>query len=205
LINARGPISETELNTFVQVGLKLADTLHRLTKLSLPFEKALERARDLQRFYDEHDVIAGVNLSSEPLAPFKGRAILAATESVGMELDARNIFTRRRDGDVLFELANLGKPENFTSEWDTFRTGGLALYMSVPVAPDPAVVFDRMIETAKQLTTFLGAQLRDQDQRPLTEKGIATIRAQIQGMDAKMRGFGIPPGSDTARRIFTAD
>ena len=205
LINTDGAIGETELNTFVQVGLKLADSLHRLTKLSVPFDKALTRARDLQQFYDAHDVIAGVNLTAEPPAPFKGRAILAAAERVGMALDAGNVFTKRADQNVLFRLTNVGKPESFTPEWDDFRASGLTLCMSVPTAQDPAATFDHMIETAKQLTSFLGGRLLDQDQKPLSEKGIAAIRAQIQGIDAKMRSFGIVPGSEAARRLFALD
>jgi hypothetical protein len=205
LINAEGAIGETELNTFVQVGLKLADSLHRLTKLSAPFDKALARARELQQFYDEHDVIAGVNLVAEPQAPFKGRAILAAAERVGMAPGAGSVFSKHDGESLLFRLTNLGKPESFTSAWDDFRTGGLTLCMSVPSAQDPAAAFDRMIDTAKQLTSFLGASLLDQDQKPLSEKGIAAIRAQIQGIDAKMRGFGIAPGSEAARRLFVVE
>ena len=205
LINNDGAIGETELNTFVQVGLKLADSLHRLTKLSMPFDKALARAQELQKFYDEHDVIAGVNLVAEPHAPFKGHAILTATERAGMALDAGNIFTKRVDDRVLFRLENLGKPEHFTPAWDEFRTGGLTLSMSVPAAQDPAKTFDHMIETAKQMTSFLGARLLDQDQKPLSEKGIAAIRSQIQGIDARMRAFGIAPGSVAARRLFAVE
>ena len=206
LVEPRGAISETELNTFVQVSLKLADALHRLTKLSVPFEQALARARELQKFYDEHDVIAGVNLAADPEAPFKGRAILSAMERVGMQFDARNIFNKRVDGRVLYSLANLDKPGTFSPpDWDNLRSTGLTLYMSVPGVGDPGAVFDRMMETAKELTAFLGANLLDQDQRPLSEKGIAAIRAQIKGIDAKMRAFGIPSGSEAARRLFAAD
>lgn len=206
LIAASGPISETELNTFVQVALKLADNLHRLTKLSIPFEQALARGRELEKFCNEHDVIAGVNLVSEAGAPIKGRAILAATERIGMQLDSRNIFNRRIDGDICYSLGNLNKPGSFTPpEWDILRTTGLTLYMTVPAARDPVAVFNRMIETAQELTAFLGVRLLDQDQRPLTDKGISAIRAQISGIAAKMREFGIPPGSSAARRLFGAD
>lgn len=205
LVDARGAISESELNAFVQVSLKLADSLHRLTKLSVPFEQALARARELQQFYDEHDVIAGVNIVAQPNVSFNGRALLAATERAGMQFDARNIFNKREDGRVLYSLANL-KPGNFPSDgWDNFRTRGVTLSMGVPSVPEPAAVFDRMIETAKALTGFLGAHLLDQDERPLTDRGIAAIRAQIRGIDAKMRAFGIAPGSEAARRLFAAE
>ena len=205
LTDARGPINESELNTFSQIGLKLADSLHRPAKFSTPFEQALERARALQKFCDEYDVIAGVNVMTEPHVPFKGPAIVAAMERVGMPLDASNMFHRTIEGRRLYSLSNLYKPGRFNpEEWDTFRTAGVTLFMVVPTVPEPAAVFDRMIETAKELTAFLAGKLLDQEQRPLTDKGIAAIRLQIQGIDANMRAFGIVPGSEAAVRLFGA-
>jgi cell division protein ZipA len=203
LIAPSGPINESELNTFVQVGLKLADALHRPAKFSVPFEQALERSQALQRFYDEHDVIAGVNVVSEPHAPFKGLAIVAAMERIGMELDNKGVFQQRVSPGVSYSMMNLHKPGRFNpSDWEMFRTTGLAFFMSVPGVEEPAVVFDRMIANAVEATSFLGAKLLDQDQRPLTDKGIVAIRGQIQGIEAKMRAFGIAPGSEAARRLF---
>jgi FtsZ-interacting cell division protein ZipA len=85
-----------------------------------------------------------------------------------------------------------------------FRTPGISFHMSVPSVEEPAVVFDSMMATAVEVTTALGGKLLDQDHRPLTDKGIVAIRAQIQGIGAKMRAFGIAAGSDAARRLFTA-
>jgi len=204
LLDARGPVGESELNTFTQVGLKLADALHRPAKFSITFEEALQRARRLQKFCDEHDVIAGVNIVSAQ-APFKGDAITAAMKRYGLELGAMNIFHAHRDGHVLFSVSSLYKPGYFNpAEWESFRTGGLAVFMSVPVAREPAAVFERMMQTAAGLTTFLGGRLLDQEHRPLTEAGVNAIRAQIEGLEARMRAFGIPAGGDTARRLFGA-
>lgn len=206
MIAPAGPIPESELNTFVQVGLKLADALHRPAKFSVPFEQALERAKALQQFYDEHDVIAGVNVVTEAHAPFKGLAIVAAMERVGMQLDGNGIFQKRVGERASFGMMSLQKPVRFNpSEWEMFRTSGLAFYMSVPGVDDPAVVFDRMIAAAVEITTVLGGKLLDQDHRPLTDKGIVAIRAQIQGIDAKMRAFGIAPGGEAAQRLFAAE
>lgn len=203
LIASAGPIGETELNTFVQVGLKLADALHRPAKFSIPFEQALGRAHELQKFYDEHDVIAGVNVITEPHTPFKGLAIVAAMERVGMQLDASGIFQYRAKDQSLFSMTNLQRPGRFNpSEWEMFRTPGLSFAMSVPGVEEPAVAFDRMMAAAVEVTTSLGGKLLDQDQRPLTDRGIVAIRAQIQGIEAKMRAFGIPPGSEAAQRLF---
>lgn len=206
LIDSPGPVGESELNTFVQVGLKLADALRRPTKFSMPFEQALARARELQQYYDEHDVVAGVHIVSGPHAPFKGRAIVKAAGRAGLQFGARNVFHKHLDGRLLYSLSNLNKAGGFNpADWDTFRTTGLSLYMSVPGACNPVQAFDAMIQTAKEITALLGARLLDQDQRPLTGKGIAAIRVQIEAIDARMRAFGIAPGSEAAQRLFAAD
>jgi cell division protein ZipA len=203
--SAHGPIGESELNNFAQVGLKLADALHRPAKFSLAFEQALERARALAKFCDEYDVIAGVNVVSEPDTPFKGHAIVAAMARAGLELGAMNIFHKRANGQLLYSLSNLYKPGNFNpAEWETFRTSGLALFMSVPCVEDPAVVFAKMVECAQGIAGFLGGSLLDQDNRALNEKGISAIRAQIYGIEGRMRAFGVVPGSEAALRLFGA-
>ncbi|MFL6652902.1 MAG: cell division protein ZipA C-terminal FtsZ-binding domain-containing protein [Sulfurifustaceae bacterium] len=204
LVAEPGPINESELNTFVQVGLKLADALHRPARFSMPFEQALDRARELQKFYDEHDVIAGVNVIAERGAPFQGTAIVDAMARVGMQLDANGIYQKRFGEHASFAVINLQKPTRFNpSEWEMFRTTGLSFQMSVPMVEEPAVMFDRMMATAVEVTACLGGKLVDQDQRPLTDKGIVAIRAQIQGIESRMRAFGIAPGSGVARRLFT--
>ena len=205
LLDSRGPVNESELNTFMQVGLKLADALHRPAKFPTPFEDALGRAQRLQKFCDEHDVIAGINIVSNAQMPFKGHAITAAMKRYGLELGAMKIFHASEGGRVLFSVSSLYKPGHFNpAEWETFRTAGLAIFMSVPVVREPAAVFERMMQTAAGLTSFLGGRLLDQEHRPLTEQGIGAIRTQIEGLQARMRAFGIPAGSDTALRLFGA-
>jgi cell division protein ZipA len=206
LVDERGPINETELNTFVQVGLKLADALQRPSKFSMPFEQAIERGRMLAAFCDEYDVIAGVNVVTEPHTPFRGNDIVAIMAAESMSFDPRSIF-HKRDGDrVLYSMSNMFKPGTFDpATWDAFRTPGLTLFMSVPSVSDPVNVFDRMIATARAVTSRLGGRLLDQDRRPLTDKGVAAIRAQIHGIEVKMRQFGIAPGSEAAKRLFGTD
>jgi len=203
LIDDRGPIGESELNAFTQVALKLADALHRPSTFSIQFEQALARAQELEKFRDEYDVIAGVNVVTDAHTPFKGPAILAAAERLGLQFGPMNIFHVKRDGRPIYSISNLYKPGAFNpNEWEVTRTAGLALFMSVPTVRHPAEAFEQMMQTATGLCTFLGGRLLDQDLRPLTDKGIAAIRAQIDALDANMREFGIPAGGDSARRLF---
>ncbi len=206
LVDSRGPIDESELNTFSQVGLKLADALQRPTKLSLTFEKALARARELQVFSEAYDVIAGINILT-PEAPFRGRAIEQAAERAGLKLGARNIFHMKGDMSPgcrhLFSMANLFQPGSFDPQaWDRFETKGLALFMSVPCAHHPAAVFVKMATAAKVVAEALGGELCDQDRKPLDDRGLAIIRRQIEEIETRMTGYGVVPGSRAALRLF---
>jgi hypothetical protein len=207
LVGSDGPIDESELNRFSQIGLRLADTLHRKTRFSLAFEGALDRARELDQFCRTYDVIASVNVIAKPGEPFAGRQVDLAARQLGMQFGAMNIFHKKSTMSPgcrhLFSLANRYKPGQFDPEqWDTFSTPGLTFFMNVPCAHRPAVVFESMVEAARQMQALLGGQLADQEDRPLTDKGIAIIRSQIQEIDDKMRAAGVVPGSETALRLF---
>jgi cell division protein ZipA len=207
LTDPRGPIDESELNAFMQIGLKLADALARPTKLPETFEAGLERAAELQVFCDNYDVIAGIHVVPATESSFTGRTIETAARHAGLELDAMNIFHMRNEvapgSRHLFSLANLHESSSFDpAAWDTFETSGLTLFMSVPCAFQPGVAFDRMVATARAIADTLGGSLQDQNRRPLTDKGIAVIHHQIEEIEEKMRAFGIPPGSETALKLF---
>jgi hypothetical protein len=207
LVGADGPIDETELNRFSQIGLRLADALHRTTRFSLSFEAALARARELDEFCKTYDVIASINVVAKAGAAFGGRQVDLGARQLDMQFGAMNIFHKKNNMSPgcrhLFSLANRFKPGEFDpNRWDTFSTTGLTFFMSVSCAHRPAAVFEAMVGDARQLAGLLGGQLADQDGRTLTDHGLGIIRAQIQQIDDKMRAFGVVPGSEIALRLF---
>lgn len=207
LADPRGPIDDSELNRFMQIGLRLADTLHRPTKLPVSFEAGLARAEELQAFCDAYDVVAGVHVVAKDGAPFPGRAVDMAARRVGLEFGALNLFHMKNEvapgSRHLFSLANLNEPSAFDpAAWDRFQTAGLTLFMSVPRAYLPGTALEKMVAAAKELAEILGGELQDQNRRPLTDKGIAVIRHQIDEIEEKMRAFGIAPGSESALKLF---
>lgn len=207
LVDSKGPVDESELTTFTEIGLQLADALHRPTKLPLTFEQGLARARELQEFCDTYDVIAGIHIVPNADPAFPGRAIEMAARHAGMELGAMNIFHMKNTvapgSRFLFSLANLDESSGFDpATWDSFETPGLTLFMSVPCAYHPGALFGKMVATAREIADTLGGKLQDQNRRPLTDKGIAVIHHQIEDIEEKMRAFGIPPGSETALKLF---
>lgn len=208
LVDRQGALSESELNAFVQVGLKLADALHRHTRLSMPFEQALVGAAELHRFCEQYDVLASVNITSNHLEGFRGRLVEQVAMRQGMEFGAMNIFHMKNNYSVgcrhLFSMANLFAPGVFDlSALDGFRTHGLTFFMAVPCVERPRETFDKMVGTAKGFCRMLGGKMLDHDRRPLSEQGLTLIRGQIDQIAAEMRERGIVPGSPAALRLFS--
>lgn len=207
MADASGPIGESELNTFSQLGLKIADALGCPVRFSMTFEDAMARGRELDEFCRAHDVIASINIVSTNESGFSGRAIDQAAHRVGMEFGPMNIYHLKNTDPAgfrnLFSLANLYQPGEFDlKRIIDFTTDGLTLFMSVPQAANPEQVFEKMIDAAKTLCRLLGGELRDQQQRPLSDRGLQAIRAQIERLAGEMREQGITPGSSAALRLF---
>jgi cell division protein ZipA len=208
MVDSKGPIGESELNTFTQLALKLADVLQRPTKFSMPFEEALDKARELDEFCETNDVLASIDILAEGPTGFSGRAIDQAARAFGLQFGVMNIYHKKNDVALgcrhLFSLANLYQPGEFDpAKVDRFRTQGLTLFMNVPCAYQPVRVYEQMVQTAKGLCTKLDGRLEDHEHHPLTDQGLMVIRTQIERLTAEMTNRGIIPGSATAMRLFS--
>ena len=207
LADRSGAVNESELNAITQIGLKLADALNRPTRFNMTFEQALEKAVALDKFCASFDVIATINVVADSVPAFRGPSIERAAEEAHLEFGSRNIFHRKngaKNGSrYLYSLANLYHPGSFDPlRLDVFQTQGLTLFMPVPCVPDPAAVFVEMTDSARTLARRLGGKLFDQDRKPLTEAGLAAIKAQIQDISERMTAHGIAPGTLNATRLF---
>lgn len=208
MVDSKGPIGESELNTFTQLALKLADTLHRPTKFSMPFEEALDKARELDEFCETNDVLASINIIANGPTGFSGRAIDQAARQYGMQFGMMHIYHKKNDQALgcqhLFSLANCYQPGEFDpANVDRFRTQGLTLFMNVPCAFQPVRVFEQMVQVAKGMCEKLDGHLEDHERHPLTDQGLMVIRTQIERLTAEMTNRGIIPGSATAMRLFS--
>jgi cell division protein ZipA len=208
MVDTKGPIGESELNTFTQLTLKLADDLQRPTKFSMPFEEALEKARELDEFCETNDVLASIDIIANGPTGFGGRAIDEAARQFGLQFGVMNVYHKKNDLALgcrhLFSLANLYQPGEFDpAKMDRFRTQGLTLFMNVPCAYQPVRVFEQMVQVAKGLCGKLDGRLEDHERHALTDPGLMVIRTQIERITAEMTNRGIIPGSATAMRLFS--
>lgn len=200
MVDRRGPLAEAELNAFCSQAQDFAEQHN--SNASFPQRQTrLTAARELDQFCAGVDVMIGLNLLAA--RPFDGTHLRELAESAGMQLEADGHFHYLSDsGNVLYMLGNAdNQPFNEASLADG-EFSALTLLFDVPRVAGGISVFDRAVALARQLAGELDAQLVDDNQRPLTESGINTIRHQLQQLYSRMDDRGIAPGSVAALRLF---
>lgn len=205
LCDRTGPVDESELHRFTQLVLALSENLDRQFRLQGSVEQALEQAGRLERFCQEYDVFAIINICGEGERRFRGPEVLRAVEGSGMRYGDMKVFhgPDGAAGEPLFSLANMVKPGTFELDRiKEFTTPGLTMFMSVPRSQNPADVFSRMAYVARKIANQLGGVMLDQKKQPLTDASIKQIRRQVEDMGAAMADKGIGPGSEEALRLF---
>ncbi|MEE8388258.1 MAG: cell division protein ZipA C-terminal FtsZ-binding domain-containing protein [Acidiferrobacterales bacterium] len=204
MVDGSGAVGESELNTFVQMGLTFGDQFKRRTLFSLDVDEAIMVAEGLDAFCKQHDVIASVNVVANSPVGFPGNTIAAVANDMGLRFGEMDIFHRCDDrGQLEYSMANLFQPGGFDREnLEKFRTKGITFFLQVPCVLECVTVFSDMVTVAKQLADRMGGRVVDQDMKSLTDSGANTISAQIELIASDMRKRGIPPGAEAALRLF---
>lgn len=115
-----------------------------------------------------------------------GAELLQATVSTGMDFGDMNIFHRLPEGSEqpVFSLANAAKPGYFErDEWNTFETGGLALFMTLPGPVSGLDAWDSMLATARRISEILHADLLDGERNTFTRQREAQLREEMREYD----------------------
>jgi len=104
-----------------------------------------------------------------------GAALLPTLLTLGMKYGDMNIFHRHEDnagnGKVTFSLANIMNPGTFDLDnIESFSTQGISLFMTLPNVGDASVVFNQMLNAAKQLALEFNGQLLDDKRSVMTKQ-----------------------------------
>ena len=104
-----------------------------------------------------------------------GAALLPTLLTLGMKYGDMNIFHRHEDnagnGKVTFSLANIMNPGTFDLDnMESFTTQGISLFMTLPSCGEASVVFEQMLNAAKQLALEFGGQLLDDKRSVMTKQ-----------------------------------
>jgi hypothetical protein len=205
LADRNGAASRAQLDTFLRVMGDLAPHLPAAMSVRDVATEA-ERAEVLDRLCAEVDVQVGLTVLVKEGGSVAGTRLRGVAEASGFKLAPGGKFewVQEDTGATLYALTTL-RNEPFTA--DTLRlsaTNGIVLVLDVPRAADPPRTFDQMKLTAKRLAHNLGAELVDDNKRPLDDAALASIRQQVEGAAQALRESGIEPGSPRALALFGA-
>ncbi|MDD5300052.1 MAG: cell division protein ZipA C-terminal FtsZ-binding domain-containing protein [Gallionella sp.] len=202
LVDRGGAVSVAKLADFRDLVQGLAGNIK--ADASVPdVNETHRRAVELDQFCAEVDQMVGVNLvpPGERLLP--GAKIAQAAALQGMTLESDGAFhLLNAQGHSLFTLSNRDARPFQSHTLETSSTAGVTLLLDVPRTLNPVAQFDLMVGAAREFAGELQANLVDDHRVVLSDSGLALIRTRIAGIEAKMCGNGIVPGSGQARRLF---
>jgi hypothetical protein len=205
LADRNGAVTHAQLDNFVRVVGDIAPTLPApFTPPDLDAE--LSRAESLDRLCAELDVQIGLTVQKPDPGSIAGTRLRGVAEAAGFRLapGGRFEFVQEETGAVLYTLQNL-RPDGFSAEsLRLTATNGVVFLLDVARNADPVRVFDQMKLAAKRMAKTLGAELVDDNHRPLDDAAFATIREQVGDAAEALRAVHIEPGSPRALALFSA-
>ena len=204
LANRSGPLSPVEFSEFATAIGTIGHALDAHVELP-DMGDVLAHARDLDVQCAAIDAQIGVNLVSTD-APWSGIDILRVVTEAGFAVrpDGRLLFLQGVH-DELFSMQALdaqGRLVSLAGAPSDAASGVLTCVLDVPRAPEFAKPFSTMINVARAVGARLGAELVDDNRRPVTDAALAGIEVQLAPLYQRLRDSGIEPGSMRARRLF---
>ncbi len=200
LASRAGPVPEEEIERFNAAIAAFAAEVNAVSQREAAAEAA-ERARSLDRFCAETDIEVAVNVIGQfgatlaasrvkQLALDHGLSETASGELVSFGPDGSREFVVRPFGEAASKPAAVAMP-------------GITFALDVPQVARPAEALDAMVQVARGIAGSLAGQLVDDNRRPLTEGGIASIRRSVEQIAGQMEAHGVPAGGSLARRLFS--
>ena len=195
-----GPVTEEEIERFNRTIADFAAAVNAVSQREAP-ATAAARAKELDQFCADTDIEVVVNVVGQYGATFAIPRLRSLALENGLSETASGEFVRYgRDGEAAFAIRKLD--DGKTPPAAQYYTG-LTFALDLPnVANAPAVLAD-MVGAAEMFASTLGGQLVDDNRKPLTEQGIASIRRSLEKIFHDMEAQGIPAGGALARRLFS--
>jgi FtsZ-interacting cell division protein ZipA len=205
LADRNGAASRAQLDTFARVVGDVAASLPA-TFVVPDLAQETQRAESLDRLCAELDVQIGLTVQMPEPASIPGTRLRGVAEAAGFRLTnaGRFEYASEETGAILYTLQNL-RPDAFSAEMLRLTaTNGVVFLLDVARLTDPVRTFDQMKAAAKRMAATLGAELVDDNRRPLDDAALGTIREQVQAATEALRAVHIPPGSARALALFSA-
>jgi hypothetical protein len=200
LADRAGPVSEVQIDTFCRRLYEFA-TEHGGAVSCQDKAEALERARNLDAFGAEVDMLIGLNVIPSTGQEFGLSTVHELAERAGLTRSADGTFLLRDEaGRALFNLA-IHADANAHDGGD-HACQGVSLLFDVPRVAHGIQAFDHMAVLGFELAGQLGGQLVDDGGRLVSRESLLKDRRRLESLYASMDSHGIPAGSERALRLF---
>ncbi|EHP40096.1 hypothetical protein OR16_27774 [Cupriavidus basilensis OR16] len=206
LANRGGALNALEFSEFVNAVEALAEALDASAELP-DMTETVANGRELDAFAASCDVQLGVNVISDG-APWSAAYVQTVATQDGLVLSRDGTrFTRYQANAegvqrALFTL-QFGDT-NFLRDDLTAKAGRqITLLLDVPSATQATKPFKTVCEYGYSLAQRMGAQLVDDNMRPLSESSFVAIFGQLQTLYDKLEARGMPAGSPVTLRLFS--
>jgi len=200
LASRGGPLGEDEIERFNRAIAAFAASVGAVSQREAP-NAAAARARELDRFCADADIEVAVNV----IGQFGATFAVSRVKSLALE----NSLSETEKGELV-SFASDGTPEFVVRRFDDPQAKASAQYytgvtfaLDLPHVNDPAEALADMVRLAQVFAEQLGGQLVDDNRRPLSDTGLASIRRTLEKVVQDMEGHGIPAGGPLARRLFS--
>ena len=203
LADRRGPVSKAVINKF-QFAMEAIGVEFEAYVDWQEAGDAVQRAVDLDVFCMNVDQLVSLHLI-QGKTPIHGTKFKGLAEANDMQLDNGKFccFDDKGKGPVLFTLINADE-QPFTAE--SLRLNivrGATFQIEVPKLVNCEQTFNRVVLIAQQMANSIGAQMVDDNQRPLGTAQIEKIRQQLKVIHTAMVEREITPGSTISQRLFS--
>ncbi len=123
-----------------------------------------------------------VNVLAPRGQSFDGERLVTALRNQGLRYGDMNIFHRvdPTTKAKIYSVANAVEPGTFDlSDLETLHTPGMTFFLQLPGPLEATVMFDDMLDAARNIAVELGADLRDEAMSGLTGQTIEHMRQRI--------------------------
>lgn len=197
LADRTGPINVPALEQFRRAAERVGDDLTAVPEFP-PTREAAARAAKLDKLCAEVDIQVAIHIAPrhDHFSPDTVR-----------ELAIERGFRLSSDGALGYHDA--GGERLFTLQMPDARApDGLPAPTAICLLEVPCVTrgepaFDKMMAVAQELADALDGLLVDEHRRPITDRFVGPVRAQIGQLQDRMASEGVASGSALALRLFS--
>ncbi len=203
LADRRGPVPKSVINKFQFAMEAIGVEFEAYVDWQEAGDPA-QRAVELDAFCMNVDQLVSLHLI-QGKTPIHGTKFKGLAEANDMQLENGKFycFDEKNKGQVLFTLINADE-QPFTAE--SLRLNivrGATFQIEVPKLVNCEQTFNRVVLVAQQMANSIGAQMVDDNQRPLGTTQIEKIRQQLKVIHTAMVERQITPGSNISQRLFS--